>query len=133
MMLPYEELTGQILGRCFKVYNRLGDGFIENPYVGAQEHELRKAGMRVAREAPIAVEYEGVVVGTYRVDLLLEGVVILEARAEERLTAQHERQLRNYLKASRLEVGLLFNVGPNPEFRRCVHTNDKKQLVRIDP
>lgn len=132
-MLLHEDLTGKILGRCFKVYNRLGDGFIENPYVGALEHELRKAGLRVAREAPIAVEYDGVIVGSYRVDLLLEGVVILEAKAEERLTAQHERQLRNYLKASRLEVGILFNFGPKPEFRRCIHTNDRKQLATLDP
>lgn len=132
-MLLHERVTGRTLEFAFKVFNRLGPGFIENPYVGALHHELLKAGMRAEREAPIAVEYDGVIVGSYRMDLLIEGVVVLEAKAELTLNGRHERQLRNYLKASSIEVGILFNFGPKPEFRRYIHTNDRKQLRDADP
>ena len=132
-MLLYEQLTGKALSLAYKVYNRLGPGFIENPYVGALHHELLKVGLRAEREAPIAVEYDGVIVGTYRMDLLIEGVLVLEAKAERAINGHHERQLRNYLKASRVEVGILFNFGPRPEFRRFIHTNDRKHLCDPDP
>jgi GxxExxY protein len=132
-MLLHKRITGATLNLAHRVYNRLGYGFIENPYVGALHHELLKAGLRAEREAPIAVEYDGVVVGTYRMDLLIEGVVVLEAKAERTITGHHERQLRNYLKASRVEVGILFNFGPQPEFRRFIHTNDRKHMTEEGP
>ena len=103
-----------------------GYGLLESAYVGALEIELRKAGLRVDREVPVAVEYDGAVVGTYRVDLLVEKKLIIEVKAGPAILDIHERQVRNYLKCSDLEVALLFLFGPKPQFRRFIHTNDRK-------
>lgn len=73
MALLLEELTRQVIGRFYVVYKRLGYGLLENGYVGAFERELRKAGLRVAREVPVAAEYDFTVVGHYRIDLLVNG------------------------------------------------------------
>ena len=124
--LLHRDLTREIISRAFVVYNKLGGGFLENVYIGAMEIELAKSGLRVVREAPIAVEYDGIVVGTYRMDLLVEAKVVLEAKTGSSITEQHERQLLNYLRSSRVEVGLLFLFGVKPDFRRFIHTNDRK-------
>jgi GxxExxY protein len=94
--LIHEDLTYTVIGRSFRVQNKLGFGYVENVYLGALEHELRKAGLVVEREVPIAVWYDGVIVGTYRVDLLVERKVIVETKAcpSER---GHEAQLLSYL------------------------------------
>jgi GxxExxY protein len=126
----HEDLTRVVIGRAYHAHNRLGCGFLENVYLGALQHELLGAGIRVAREAPIAVEYDGVVIGSYRVDLLIEGVLIVGAKAEAALSPVHERQIRNYLLASRVELALLFNFGSKAEFRRFIHTNDRKRLLQ---
>lgn len=84
--------------------------------------ELQRLGLRVEREVPTAVSYEGVVVGTYRVDLLVEGRLVLEVKSAEVIHREHERQLRNYLKCTGLELGLLLCFGLKPEFRRYIQT-----------
>lgn len=129
-MLLHEELTRVVIGKGFRAHSRLGAGFLENVYVGALQHELLREGIRVAREAPLAVEYDGVVIGSYRADLLIEGVLIVEVKAGVAIAVAHERQIRNYLLASRVELGLLFNFGPKAEFRRFVHSNDRKRLLQ---
>ena len=67
-----EELTHTVIGGFWAVFNKLGHGFLENVYVGALYHELRKRGLHVEREVPVAVYYDGIIVGTFRVDLLVE-------------------------------------------------------------
>jgi GxxExxY protein len=84
------------------------------------QHELRKRGFRVYPQAKIDVIYDGVHVGEYFADLLVEDCVILELKAAEQLASEHEAQLLNYLKGSSIDVGLLFNFGPKPQFRRKV-------------
>src|SRR5687767_4143845 len=107
MGLLFEELTRSAISCFYTVYNRLGYGFLENVYVGALEIELGKRGHRAIREAPIAVRYDETVVGSYRSDLLVDNQLVLEVKAAPSITGVHERQLRNYLRCTDLEVGLV--------------------------
>ncbi|HJZ94485.1 MAG TPA: GxxExxY protein [Gemmataceae bacterium] len=120
-MLKHRELTEQIIKAYYKVYNTLGYGFLEKVYQNAMVIELRKRGLDVVPQASIQVFYEGEVVGEYFADVLVNGLVILEFKAYTALIRDHGTQLINYLKASRLDVGLLFNFGPKPEFQRRVY------------
>ena len=119
-MLKYQELTGRIIQAFYKVYNSLGYGFLEKVYHNALLIELKNRGMAVESKSPIRVYYEGQEVGVYFADILVDNTVILELKAMGTLGANEGKQLINYLKASHLEVGLLFNFGPKPEFQRRV-------------
>jgi GxxExxY protein len=83
-------------------------------------HELRKRGYQVQQQAPIDVTYDGLLVGQYFADLLVNEAVILELKAAKAIAEEHEAQLLNYLKATEIEVGLLLNFGPKPEFKRKI-------------
>ncbi len=121
--LLQKELTSKILNAFFHVYNQLGYGFLEKVYENALAHELRKRGHTVTQQMSIAVYYDGVQVGEYFADLLVDRLVIVELKAAESISKQHQTQLMNYLKATQIEVGLLLNFGPKPEFRRLVASN----------
>lgn len=121
-----EHLTRQIIGAFFRVYNRLGYGFLEKVYERALAIELREKGLRVVCQKPVKVFYEGRMVGDYFADLVVEDSVIVELKAAETLHPAHEAQLVNYLRATEIEVGLLLNFGTKPQFSRKVFTNDKK-------
>jgi GxxExxY protein len=124
--MKHAELTDRII-RCFyTVYSRLGYGFLEKVYEKALQIELRNDGLCVQSQAPIKVHYVGEVVGEYFADLLINEKVIVEIKASQKLSAGHEAQLINYLKATDAEVGLLLNFGPKAEVLRKVFDNDKK-------
>lgn len=112
------------------VYNNLGYGFLEKVYRNAMVIELRRMGLNVVSEAPITVYYEGEVVGEYFADLLVDDAVIVELKAVERLSPEHEAQLLNYLKATPYEVGLLLNFGPQAEVKRKAFDNARKGSLR---
>ncbi|MEK6321290.1 MAG: GxxExxY protein [Acidobacteriota bacterium] len=133
MALKNENLTGQILKAFYKVYNELGYGFLEKVYENALTLELESSGLRVGRQRPVKVYYLGRQVGYYYADLIFEGLVIIELKCGEALCEAHEAQLLNYLKATDVEVGLLLNFGPKPEFRRKIFTNDKKRHREVIP
>jgi len=120
-------LTEKILGVFFDVYNDLGGGFLESVYQQAMAIALADAGLEVEREAPIEVRFRGRTVGTFRADLVVQRLVLIETKATRTLDGAHERQLLNYLRATKLEVGLLVNFGPHPTFRRRVYHNDRKR------
>lgn len=115
------ELTGEIIGAFYECYNELGFGFLESVYRRALTAELRKRGHRCLEEGLVEVAYKGAVVGAYRYDLLVDNRVLVEAKAGEVLGPTDKRQLLNYLRATRIEVGLLLHFGPEPRFLRCVH------------
>jgi len=94
---------------------------LEKVYENALVLELKRRGLRVEQQVPIDVHYKGVLVGQYVADLLVEGKVIVEIKAEKAYNSKHEAQLLNYLKATGIPVGLLLNFGE----RRCEH----KRLV----
>ncbi len=118
--MKHEDLTERIIAAFYQVYNTLGWGFLEKVYRNALQHELAKRGLRVVPNDKIDVFYDGVHVGEYFADLVVEGLVILELKAVEHLLPEHEAQLLNYLKATTIDVGLLLNFGPKPQVRRKV-------------
>lgn len=122
----HSELTGKILGAFFQVHKELGFGFSEKVYEGALEILLLEIGLTVARQKEICVYYHGKVVGEYKVDLIVNGVVLLEIKSVEKLIDAHDAQLLNYLKATEIEVGLLLNFGRQSEFHRKIYDNPRK-------
>ncbi len=122
----HSRTTGTILKSFFKVYNTLGHGFLEKVYENAMVMELAKEGLACGKQKPIEVYYEGVPVGHYFADIIVNEQVIVELKAVETLVPEHECQLVNYLKATRIEVGLLLNFGKEPQYKRRVLTNDYK-------
>jgi GxxExxY protein len=109
-----------------KVQNQLGYGFLEKVYGNATAHAAMKLGLRVEPQKEILVYYDGIVVGEYFADLLVNGLVIVGIKAVRKLLPEHEAQLLNYLKATPIEVGLLLNFGPKPEYQRKVYDNSLK-------
>jgi GxxExxY protein len=128
----HEELTGKIIGAFYTVYNTLGHGFLEKVYENALVLELRKQGMVAEQQKRVDVFYEEQRVGEYFADVVVDGCVVLELKTAEAIAPEHEAQLINYLKGTRLEVGLLLNFGPKPQFARRIFTNDKKAITTDD-
>lgn len=128
-----EELTGQIIKIFYKVYNALGYGFLEQIYHNAMILELAACKLKVESEKPIAVFYEGRIVGSFACDLIVEGKTILELKAAETIHEAHEAQLTNYLRATEIEIGLLLNFGRKPEFKRKYFSNKNKKLGDSEP
>ncbi|MDL2212470.1 GxxExxY protein [Bacteroides sp. OttesenSCG-928-J23] len=122
--MKHEELTEEIIGAFFKVYNALGHGFLEQVYQNALYKELNWLGLKCEAQKEIKVYYRGELVGRYVADMVIEGLVILELKAVKCLLPEHEAQLINYLKATDIEVGLLMNFGEKPEFERRIFSND---------
>ena len=120
----HTEITEQILKAYYKVFNALGYGFLEKVYERAMMIELDNLDLCVNSQVPITVYYEGVEIGNYYADILVEDRVIVELKAVESICAEHEVQLVNYLKATNIEVGLLLNFGKKPEFKRRVFSNN---------
>ncbi len=115
------ETTEKIIGAAFEVHNVLGYGFLEKVYENALLAELCKRGVKAAAQEAIKVKYKDVIVGDYVADLIVEGRVIVELKAEEEYNKAHEAQLLNYLKATGIKVGLLINFGRKKcEFKRFV-------------
>jgi GxxExxY protein len=110
----------------YKVYNKLGYGFLEKVYENAMEIEFRKESIPTVSQAPIKVSYDKEIIGDYYADLLVDNKVIVEIKAVENLSDEHEAQLLNYLKATNIEVGLLLNFGPKPEIKRKALDNLRK-------
>ncbi|MBE0663908.1 MAG: GxxExxY protein [Bacteroidales bacterium] len=126
MNLIEKELIEKIINAFYEVYNTLIYGFLEKVYEHALYKELNNRGFHVSRQEPIGVLYKGQKVGEYYADLVVEGKVILELKASESICDEHKYQLINYLKATNIEVGLLFNFDRKPQFDRKVFQNKNK-------
>lgn len=122
----HEEITNKIICAFYNVYNTLGHGFLEKVYENALAVELRKLDLAVAQQESVKVYYEGVQVGDYFADIIVNGLVILELKSAEGLRNEHIAQLTNYLNATDKEVGLILNFGRKPEFKRVVLGNASK-------
>jgi len=116
-----DHLTDRIIGSALTVSNTLGAGFLEKVYENALALELRKADLAVAQQRGVAVTYDGVIVGDYAVDLLVQETVIVELKATKAVANVHRAQCINYLRATGLQVCLLLNFGnPRLEIKRIV-------------
>jgi GxxExxY protein len=134
MVLEESELTEMIIGCAMRVHSALGPGFLESVYQRALEHELRKSGLRVECQLPLSVHYDGVIVGDFMADLIVEGKVMIELKANQALVVANEAQLVNYLTATRIEVGLLINFGAQRlEFKRKTRLSPEEVMARGQP
>jgi GxxExxY protein len=115
------ELSGDVIGCAFTVLNTLGVGFPQKVYENVLAHELRKTGLTVMQQRGVTVTYDGVVVGEYCVDLLVEHVRLVELKTVKALDEAHRAQCVNHLKATDLQLCLLLNFGkPRLEIQRVV-------------
>jgi GxxExxY protein len=122
MELIGKELTEKIIGACFEVSNELGAGFLESVYQKALQIALSQKNMRVEIQSPLKVLFRGQVVGDFYADMIIEDSVIVELKVAKALSSEHEAQLMNYLKATKMRVGLLVNLGkPKLEWKRFVN------------
>ncbi len=121
-----EELTKSVIGAFFEVYNTLRYGFTERTYMRSMELELQARGYNVAREKSVPVYYKGQVASTHRIDMIVDGRVIVEGKSTYALPPTAMRQLYSYLRATELETGLLLHFGPDAKFYRQSVTNDQK-------
>jgi GxxExxY protein len=105
------DLAGKVIGLAMKVHSALGPGFLESVYHQALVHELKKARMQFESEKSLNVFYDGISVGEFAADLLVEGELIVELKAIQGLATAHEVQTVNYLVATEKDIGLLINFG----------------------
>ena len=126
--MKYEDKTELIIKAFYKVYNKLGYGFLEKVYQNALLIELQNIGFDLKSQFPIDVYYDNFKVGQYYADIIVDDCIIIENKAAESLKEENEFQLINYLKATEIEVGLLFNFGKSPSFKRKYFTNDRKNI-----
>jgi GxxExxY protein len=118
-----EALTRSVIGAFFEVYNTLGFGFLERLYIAALERELLKRGHNVAREILIQIMYKGEELGSQRLDMVVDERLVVEIKSASILPPTATRQVYNYLKGSRLQVGLVLHFGPEPRFYRVICTD----------
>lgn len=122
--------TESIIGAFYEVYNTLGFGFLEHIYVMALERELIARGHHVAREVGVRVMYKGEHLGSQRLDMIVDGRVVVEIKSTLELHKLARRQLYNYLKGTNLEVGLLLHFGPVGKVYREISSNPKKESAK---
>ena len=106
-----KELTATIIGCAYKVYKKLGFGFLESVYENALIIEMTKAGLKSESQKAIEVYYDSQIVGHFIADIFVEGKVIVELKSVTTLSKGHEVQLVNYLTATGINIGLLINFG----------------------
>jgi len=120
--IVYEELSFQVMSSVFEVHNVLGSGFLEKVYENALVREFGIRNIPVETQKEISVSYKGEDVGMYYADILVDGKIIIELKAVEKLSRLHEAQLLNYLKATGIKLGYLLNMGSKSvEYKRLVY------------
>src|SRR5690554_3134635 len=123
MKMKYENLTHSIIGCAFEVHNQLGNGFQEVIYQRCLAYELDLNKIKYAREVDIEIRYKGLVMGSRRVDFLIDDTIAVEIKAQKELTEVHLAQSLNYLEAYHLEIGLLLNFGAKSLEYKRIHNN----------
>jgi GxxExxY protein len=108
--MELNELTEKIIGCAIKVHRTLGPGLLESAYEVCLVHELRKAGLRVEKQVPVPIIYDGVALDAcYQLDVVVEDSIILELKSVERIMPIYEAQLLTYLKLTNRKLGLIIN------------------------
>ncbi len=105
----FEPLSGRIIEAAIQVHKELGPGFLESIYESALKVALRHCGIVYEAQREVAIIFEGEEVGVHRLDLLVDGEIVVELKAIKALEDIHFAQVRSYLKATSLRVGLLMN------------------------
>jgi GxxExxY protein len=121
MGFQFEDLSGQVIGAALAVHKELGPGFLESTYHSALRVSLVHRALPFESQLPFDIKFESVVVARARVDLIVGGEIVVELKAVDRLRDVHFAQLKSYLRATRLRVGLLFNFNaPTLTIKRMV-------------
>lgn len=107
----YWDITREIIAAFYTVKHELGPGFHEHVYANATAVVLRENGLRAEREVPYEVVFHGVAVGTCRADIIVESVVLVEVKVAKTIIPAHREQAWHYLKAAKLQVGMVLNYG----------------------
>ena len=124
----HSELSEEIIGVFYDVFNELGFGFLESVYRNSMQLALLAKGLSVEPEVAVPVFFRGRNVGDFRADFVVKGCVLLELKTAEAISIAHEAQLLNYLRATKLEVGLILNFGPKAQVRRLAYDNSRKRF-----
>ncbi len=125
MNMKHEEITREVIGCAFEVINELGAGFLESVYEKALLLALRQKGLTALSQHPVKVMLRGECVGEFYADIFVEGKVIVELKTVKAIAPEHQAQVINYLNATGIEVGLLFNFGnPKLEYKRFTRSKD---------
>lgn len=108
--MELNELTEKIIGCAIKVHRTLGPGLLESVYEVCLVHELRKAGLRVEKQVPVPIIYDGIALDAcYQLDVVVEDSIILELKSVERIMPIFEAQPLTYLKLTNRKLGLIIN------------------------
>jgi len=127
----HEELTEIILAACFEVSNELGAGFLESVYEKALLIAFKDKGLDVQSQSPLQVTFRNQTVSDFIADIVVENKVLIELKAVKSLTPEHQAQIINYLRATRIEIGLLINFGNSKlEFRRFKREHPSSDQAR---
>jgi GxxExxY protein len=110
-MQPQDQMAKQVIGMAMKVHRTLGCGFVETVYRNALIVELRRSNLKFIIHPELSVTYEGIEVGLFQADLIVENRIIVELKAVDALNTAHSAQLVNYLMATKIDLGLLLNFG----------------------
>ena len=128
--MEHEAITETIIGCAYRVYNKMGFGFLESVYEKCLMIELQKSDLSVQSQKPITVQYENQVVGEFIADIVVNNAIILELKSVRQLNKIHEMQLVNDLVATHMPVGLLINLGEfKVEVKRKIR--ELKQVLTI--
>ena len=119
--LLYSDLTEKIRQAAFEVHQYFGSGFLEKVYENTLKYKLEQLGMHIYQQHPIPVYFNGIKVGEYFADLIVENKIIIELKTISNLDKIHMAQVKNYLKATKIKLGLLINFGtPKLKFKRII-------------
>jgi GxxExxY protein len=132
--MKHEELTRNIIGCAMKVHSTLGNGFQEVIYQRALAIEMGKRDLGFTRELEMTIYYDGIDIGTRRVDFFVENIIMVELKALIKLEEVHLAQAMNYCQAYNLPIGLLINFGAKSlEFKRVYNVNhpDNKEHKKV--
>jgi len=120
-MQDIDEITGEIVDAAVKMHTLLGPGLLESVYEVVLARALERRGLKVERQKPVSFEFDGMRFEEgFRLDLLVEGVVVVELKSVEKLAPVHPKQLLTYLRLLHLQVGLLINFGV-PTLKEGLH------------
>ena len=122
----HSDLSDKIIKVFYEIHNELGYGFSERVYQKAFGIALRQIGLKVEEQLPIKIYFRGQEIGEYFSDMVVNDVILIELKAVGQIVEEHEAQLLNYLKSTKIEVGYVMNFGKSAVFKRKVLDNERK-------
>lgn len=122
----HSDLSDKIIKVFYEIHNELGYGFSERVYQKALGIALRQIGLKVEEQLPIKIYFRGQEIGEYFADMVVNDVILIELKTVSQIVEEHEAQLLNYLKSTKIEVGYVMNFGKSAVFKRKVLDNERK-------